>query len=170
MSWMPGFPVLHCLLEFAQTCVHSCHPAISSSVVPFSSCLQSFPALVFSFESALCIRWPKYWSFSISISPSNVYSGLIFFRVQFSHPYMTPGKTIALTRQTFVGKVTSVLFDMLSRFVIAFLPRSKCLLISWLPSPSTVILEPKKINLSPFPFFASTCHEVMRQNATILVF
>ena len=78
---MPGFLILHYLLEFAQTCVHSCHPAISSSVVPFSSCLQSFPALVFSFESALCIRWPKYWSFSISISPSNVYSGLIFFRI-----------------------------------------------------------------------------------------
>ena len=128
--------------------------------------------------SVLCIRWPKYWSFSFSISPSNEYSGLISFRmdwldllvvqgtlkcllqhhspkasnlrrsaffiVQLSHPYVTTGKTIALTRWTFVGKVTSLLFNMLSRLVIAFLPRSKCLLSSWLQSPSAVILEPKK--------------------------
>ena len=136
-----------------------CHLTISSSVVPFSSCLQSLPALVFSSESFLHIRWPKYWSFSFSISPSNEYSGLISFRIdwldllavqgtlksflqhhslkasiiqcsgffmfQLSHPYMTTGKTIALTRQTFVGKVMSLLFNMLSRLVIAFLSRSK---------------------------------------------
>ena len=134
---------------------------------------------VFSSESSLQIKWPKYWSFSFSISPSNGYSGLIsfrtdrldllvvqgilknlpqhhsskasihwcsaFFMVQFSHPYMTTGKTIVLTRQTFVGKVMSLIFNMLSRFVIAFLPRSKCLLISWLQSPSAVKLEPNKM-------------------------
>ena len=141
-----------------------CHQTISSSVIPFSSCLSIFPSIrVFSNESALCIMWPKYWSFSFNISPSNEHPGLISFRmdllavqgtlksliqhhsskasilhcsaffiVQFSHPYMTTGKTIALTRRTFVGKVTSLLFNMLSRLVIAFLPRSKCLLISWL--------------------------------------
>jgi len=134
---------------------------------------------VSSNESALHIGWPKYWSFSFSISPSNEYSGLIsfridwfdllafqetlkslpqhysskasilqhsaFFTVQLSHPYMTTGKTIALTRWTFAGKVMSLLFNMLSRLVIAFLPWSKHLLISWLHSPSAVILEPKKI-------------------------
>ena len=154
-----------------------CHPTFSSSVVSFSSCPQSFPASG-SFQmsqSALCIRWPKYWSFSFSISPSNEYSGLIsfrmdwldlavqgtlnsllqhhssktsilrhsaFFTVQLSHPYMTTGKTLALTRQTFVGKIMSLLFNMLSRLVITFLPRSKCLLISWLQSLSAVILKP----------------------------
>ena len=135
--------------------------------------------MVFSNESVLCIRWPKYWSFSFSISPSNEYSGLIpftidwldlfavhrtlesllqhhsskasilqcsaFFIVQLSHPYMTTGKTLALTRWIFVGKYMSLFFNMLSRLVIAFLPRSKCLLISWLQSPSAVILEPPKI-------------------------
>ena len=153
-----------------------CHPIISSSVVPFSSCLQSFPASVFSKESVLYIRCPKYWSFSFSISPSNEYTGPIsfrmdwldllavqgtlknlhhrsskasilwrsaFFMVQLSHPYMT-GKTIALTRWTFIDKVMSLLFNMLFRFVIAFLPRSKNLLISWLQSPSAVILSPPK--------------------------
>ena len=139
-----------------------------------------FPSIrVFSNESILCIKWPKYWSFSFSISPSNEYSGLISFRmdwldlltvqgtlkslpqhhsskasilqcsaffiVQLSHPYMTTGKTIALTRWTFVGKVMSLLSNMLSTLVIAFLPRSKCLLISCLQSPSAVILESKKI-------------------------
>ena len=139
-----------------------------------------FPSIrVFSKESVLLIRWPKCWSFSFSISPSNEYSGLIFFRmdwldlfavqgtlksllqhhsskasilqhsafymVQFSHPYMTTGKTMALTRRTFVGKVMSLLFNMLSRLVIAFLPRSKRLLISWLQSLSAMILEPKKV-------------------------
>ena len=137
-----------------------------------------FPSIrVFSNESVLHIQWPKYWSFSFSISPSNVYSGLIsfrmdwvdllvvqgtlksllqhsskasilrhsaFFMVQFSHLYMPTGKTIALTRQAFVSKVMSLLFNMMSRFVIAFLPRSKRLLVSWLQSPSAVILEPRK--------------------------
>ena len=135
---------------------------------------------VFSNESTLQLRWPKYWSFSFSISPSNEHPGLIsyrmdwldllavqgtlksllqphsskasvlqhsaFFTVQLSHPYMTTGKTIALTRRSFVGKVMSLLFNMVSRLVITFLPRSKCLLISWLQSPSAVILEPRKIN------------------------
>ena len=139
-----------------------------------------FPSIgVFSKESVLPIRWPKYWSFSFNISTSNEYSGLIFFRVdwldllpccpkdsqesstpqfknihfqlsaffivQLSHPYMITGKTIALTRQTFVGKVMSLLFNMLSRLLITFLPRSKHLLISWLQSPSAVILQPKNI-------------------------
>ena len=136
-----------------------------------------FPSIrVFSNESALHIRWPKYWSFSFNISPSNEHPGLIFrmdwvdllpvqgtlkrllqhhsskasilrhsafFIVQLSHPYMTTGKTIALTRQTFVGQVMSLLFNMLVWLVTTFLPRSKCLLISWLQSPSEVILEPK---------------------------
>ena len=134
---------------------------------------------VFSNESTLCMRWPKYWSFSFSIIPSKEIPGLIsfrmdwlnvlavqgtlksllqhhsskasilrhlaFFMVKLSHPYMTTGITIALTRQTFVGKVLSLLFNMLSRFVIAFLPRSKYLLISWPQSPSAVILKSKKI-------------------------
>ena len=147
-----------------------------------------FPSIrVFSNELALHMRWPKYWSFSFSISPYNEYSGLIpfrtdwldilavqgtlksllqhhsskasilrrsaFFVVQLSHPYMTTGKTITLTRWTFVDKVMSLLFKMLSMFVIAFLPRSNGLLISWLQSLSTVILEPKKKNLSLFPLF-----------------
>ena len=142
--------------------------------------LSIFPSIrVFSNESVLCIRWPKYWSFSFSISPSNEYSGLISFRmdwldllavqgtlksllqhhsskasilrrsaffiVQLPHPNMITGKTIALTRWTFVGKVMSLLFNMLSRLVIIFLPRTKCLLISWLQSPSAVILEPPQI-------------------------
>ena len=143
-----------------------------------------FPSIrVFSNESALRIRWPKDWSFSFSISPSNEYSGLISFRmdwldllavqgkksllqhhswkasilqhsaffiVQLSHPHMTIGKTIALTRWTFVGKVTSLLFNMLSRLIITFLPGSKHLLISWLQSPSAVILEPPKIKSQCF--------------------
>ena len=148
-----------------------CHPLL---LLP-----SIFPSIrVFSYESVLCIRWPKYWSFSFSISPSNEYSGLISFRmdwlgllavqetlksflqhhsskasilqcsaffiVQLSHPYMTIGKTIALTRQTFVNMVMSLLFNMLSRLVITFLPKSKHLLISWLQLPSAVILEPKK--------------------------
>ena len=146
-----------------------------------------FPSIrVFSKESVLHVRWPKDWSFSFSISPSNEYSGLISFRidwlnhpaiqgtfksllqhhsskasilghsaffiVQLSHSHMTTGKIIALTRRTFAGKVMFLLFNMLSRFVITFLPRSKRLLISWLQSPSAVILEPPKI-LSMFPLF-----------------
>ena len=137
-----------------------------------------FPSIrVFSNEAVLCIRWPKYWSFSIN--PSNEYSGLIFFRIDWldllavqgtlksllQHPsqkhqffsaqlpYLTTGKTKALTVQTFVGKVMSLLFNMLSRLVIAFLQRSKRLLISWLQSPFVVILEPKKKRLSLFPLF-----------------
>ena len=151
------------------------------------------------------IRWPKYWSFSFNISPSNEYSGLIAFRmdwldlfavkgtlksllqhhsskastlqcsvffiVQLSHPYMTTGKTIALTRQTFVGKVMTLLFNMLSRLVIAFLPRSRYLLISWLQSPSAVILEPKTIKFVTVSIVSpSTCHEVMGPDAMTLVF
>ena len=148
-----------------------CHPLLLPPSI--------FPSIrVFSNESVIHIRWPKYWSFSFSISPSNKYSGLTFFRmewldllavqgtlksllqyhsskasilqhsafliVQLSHPYMNTGKTIALTRWTFVGKVMSLLFNMLSRLVITFLSRSKCLLISWLQSPPTVMLEPPK--------------------------
>ena len=155
-----------------------CHPLL---LLP-----SIFPNIrVFSNESVLCIRWPKYWRFSIS--PSNEYSGLISFRmdwldllavqgtlkgllqhhhskasillcsaffiVQLSHPYMTTGKTIPLTRWTFVGKVMSLLLNMLSRVVITFLPRSKRLLISWLQSPSAVILEPPKIKSATVPLF-----------------
>ena len=145
------------------------HPLLLLPPVPAS-------IRVFSSESTLCMRWPKYWSFSFSISPSKEIPGLIsfrmdwldllaaqgtlksllqhhsskasilqrsaFFTVQLSHPYMTTGKTIALTRQTFVGKVMSLVLNILSRLVITFLPRSKHLLISWLQSPSAVILEP----------------------------
>ena len=160
-----------------------CHPLLLPPAI--------FPSIrVFSNKSVLCIRWPKHWSFSFSISPSNEYSGLVSFRidwmdllavqgtlesllqhhsskasilqhsvffiVQLSHPYMTIGKTIALTRRTFVGKVMSLLFNKLSRLSIAFLPRSKHLLISWLQSPSAVILELQNIKsltvstVSPF--------------------
>ena len=165
-----------------------------------------FPNIrVFSNESVLCMRWPKYWRFSFNISPSNEYSGLIFFRmdwldllavqgtlksllqhhsskasihqhsaffiVQLSHPYMTTGKTIALTRRTCVGKVMSLLFNMLSRLVITFLPRSKCLLISWLQSPYAVILEPPKIkSVTVSTVSPSICHEVMGPDSMILVF
>ena len=155
-----------------------------------------FPSIrVFSNKSVLCLRWPKYWSFSFTISPSNEYSGLISFRMDWldllavqgtlqsvlhhhsskasilwcSHPYMTTGKTIALTRQAFPS--LSLLFNMLSRLVITFLPRSKCLLISWLQSPSAVILEPKKIKSVTVSIVSpSICHEVMGLDAMILVF
>ena len=146
-----------------------CHPLLLPPILP--------SIRVFSNESTLHMRWPKYWSFSFNISPSNEYPGLsfrmdwldllvvqgtlksllqhhsskvsilwcsAFFTIQLSHPYMTNGKTTALTRRTFVGKVMSLLLNMLSRLVITFLPRSKRLLISWLQSPSAVILEPKK--------------------------
>ena len=180
----PGLPVHSQLQEFIQTHVLEsvmpsnhlilCRPLLLPSV---------FPSIrVFSNESVLHIRWPKYQSFSFTISPSNEYSGLIFmmdwldlltvqgtlksllqhhsskasifqcsafFMLQLSHLYMTTGKTIALTRWTFVGKVISLLFNMLSRLVISFLPRSKHLLISWLQSPSAVILEPPKIKCGP---------------------
>ena len=172
-----------------------CHPLLLL--------LSIFPCIrVFSNKSVLCYRWPKYWSFSFNIRPSNEHSGLISFRmdwlnllvaqgtlksllqhhsskasvlrcsaffiVQLSHSYMSTGKTIALTRWTYVGKVISLLFNMLSRLVIAFLPRSNCLLISWLQSPSAVILEPKKkksVIVSP-----SICHEVMGLVTMSLVF
>ena len=148
-----------------------------------------FPSIrVLSSESVLHIRWPKYWSFSFSISPSNEYLGLISFRidllavqgtlknllqhhsskpsilqhlalfiVQLSHPYLTTGKTIALTRWTFVGKVMSLLFNMLSRLVIAFLPRRKHLLTSWLQSPSAVIWEPQKIKSLTVSIISPVC-------------
>ena len=157
---------------------------------------------VFSNESVLRIRWPKYWSFSFSISPSNEYSGLIsyrmdwldllavqgtlksllehhsskasilqhsaFFIVQLSHPHMTTGKTIALIRWTCVSKVSSLLFNMLSSLVIAFLPRSKHLLISWLQSPSAVILEPRKIKSATAS--PSIWHKVKGLDAMIFIF
>ena len=165
----PGVHVHHQLLKLVQTHVHRVSDAIQPSqpCCPLLLLPSIFPSIrVFSNESVLHIRWPKYWSFSFSISPSNEYSGLIsfridwldllavqgtlrslfqhhsseasilrrsaFFTVQLSHPYMTTGKTIALTRWTFVGKVMSLLFNMLSRLVITFLPSSKHLLISWL--------------------------------------
>ena len=174
-----------------------CHPLLLPSI---------FPSIrVFSNESVLHIRWPEYWSISFNISPSNEYSGLMSFRmnwldllviqgtlksllqhhsskapilqgsaifiVQLSHPYMTTGKTIALTRRTFVGKVVSLLFNMLSRLDITFLPRSKRLLISWLQSPSAVILEPpqiKSVTVSTVSPYIS--HEVMEPDAMIFVF
>ena len=177
----PGSSILHYLLVFAQTHVYWVSDAIQpSSVVPFSSCPQSFPTSgPFFSESVLHIRWPKDWSFRFSVSLSNEYSGLIFFKidwfdllavqgtvkslfqhhnlkalilrrstismVQLSHLYMTTGKTIALTIQTFISKGMSLLFDMLSRFVMAFLPGSKRFLISQLQSLSAVISEPEKI-------------------------
>ena len=182
--WHVGLP---CPSPSLGACSNSCplsqwcHPTVSSSVVPFSSGFNlSQHQGLFQWVGSR-IRWPKYWSFSISISPSNEYSGLISFRtdwfdhltiqgilksflqhhsskasilqcsaflmVQLSHPSMTTGRTITLTRQTIVSKVMSLLFNMLSMFVIAFLPRNKHLLISWLLLPSTVILEPKKIKV-----------------------
>ena len=162
-----------------------------------------FPSIrVFSSESVLCIRWPKYWSFSFSISPSSEYSGLISFRmdrldllaiqgtlesllqhhsskasvlrlstffiVQLSHPYIITEKNIVLTRQTFVGKVTSLVFNILSRLVIAFLPGSKRLLTSWWQSPSAVILEPKKIKSATLSIFSlCICHGVMGPDVLI---
>ena len=182
-----------------------CHPTISSCC-PLLLPPSIFPSIrVFSSQSVLYIRWPKDWSFSFSISPSNEYSGLISFRtdwfgllgvqgtlksllqyhsskgsilrhsaffiVQLSHPYMITGKTIALTRQDFAGKVISLLFNMLSRLVITFLPRSKHLLISWLQSPSAMILEPKKIkSVTVSSVSLSICHEVMGPDAMIFVF
>ena len=185
------------------------------SVMPSSDLILCRPLLllppipssirVFSSESTLCMRWPKYWSFSFSIIPSKEHWGLIYFRmdwldllavqgtlksllqhhstkasilrcsafftVQLSHPCMTTGKTIALTSWTFVGKVTSLLLNMPSGLVITFLPRSKCLLISWLQSPSAVILEPPKIMSDTVSTFSPCiCHEVMGPDAMIFVF
>ena len=200
---------LPCLSPSPRACSNSCplsqwcHPTISSSVSPFS-CLQSFPASVFSNESAVCIRWPKCWSFNFSISPSNDYSGLISFKIDwfdllavqgtlkssptpqfksinssaFSFPY-GPTLTsihdywknhsfdcVGLCRQSNVP-----VFNTLPRFVIAFLPRNKCLLISWLQSPSAVILEPKKIKSVTVSIVSpSICHEVMGSDAMIFIF
>ena len=177
----PGLPVHHQLPAFTQTHVHQ----VGDAIQPFHPLSSPSPPAPDPFQhqglfqrvNSLCMRWPKYWSLSFSISPSNEHPGLIYFRmnwldllavqgslksllqhhsskasillhsavfiVQLSHPYMTTGKTIALTRWTFVGKGMSLLFNMPSRLVITFLPRSKRLLISWLQSPSAVILEPK---------------------------
>ena len=175
-----------------------CRPLLLLPSIPHS-------IRIFSNESTLRMRWPKYWSFSFSISPSKEHPGLISFRMdwldllavqgtlksllqhhsskpsilwhsafftfQLSHPYMTTGKTIPLTRRTFFGKVMYLLLNMLSRLVITFLPRSKHLLISWLQSPSAVILEPPKINSATFSTVSpSICHKVMGPDAMILVF
>src|SRR5574337_545521 len=184
------------------------------SVMPSSHLILCRPLLllppippsirVFSSESTLRMRWPKYWSFSFSISPSKEIPGLIsfrtdwldllavqgtlkslfqhhsskasilwrsaFFTVQLSYPYMTIGKSIALTRQTFGGKVMSLLLNMLYRLVITFLPRSKCLLISWMQSPSAVILEPPEIKSDTVSILSpSISHEVMGPGAMIFV-
>ena len=169
-----------------------CRPLLLLPPVPSS-------IRVFSNESTLRMRWPKYWSFSFTIIPSKEHPGLIsfrmdwldllavqgplrsllqhhsskasilrhsaFFTVQLSHPYMTTGKTIALTRRTFVGKVMSLLLDILSRLVITYLPRSKHLLISWLQSTSAVILEPKKIKFDSVSTVSPpTPHEIVFRN------
>ena len=187
---MPGLPVITNSQSppklMSIESVMPSHPLLSPLLLP-----SIFPSIrVFSNESALCMRWPKYWSFSFNISPSNEHPGLIsikmdwldllavqgilksllqhhsskasilqhsaFFIVHLSHPYMITGKTIALTRWTFVGKVMSLLFNMLSRLVITFLLRSKHLLISWLQSPSAVISEPIKIRR----MYLETCFSV----------
>ena len=195
----PGLPVHHHLPEFTQIHVHR----VSDAIQPSHPLLSPFllppipPSIrVFSNESTLRVRWPKYWSFSFSIIPSKEIPGLIsfkmdwldllaaqgtlktllqhhspkasilrhsaFFTVQLSHPYMTTGKTIALTRWTFVGKEMTLLLNMLSRLVITLLPRSKRLLISWLQSPSAVILEPPKIKFDTVSTVSpSISHEVM---------
>ena len=195
---MPGLPLHHnswsllklmsIELEMPSNHLILCHPLLLLLPIP--------PSIrVFASESVLHVRWPNYWSFSFSISPSNEYSGLISFRmdwfdllavqgilksllqhhsqkasilrcsaffiVQLSHPYITTGKTIALTRWTFAGKVVSLPCNLLSRLVIAFLPRSKCLLLSWLQSPSAVILELLKIKSVTVSIVSlSICHQV----------
>jgi len=203
---MLGFPVLH----YVWVCSDSrplsqwCHPTISSSVLPLLL-TSIFPSIrVFSNESVLPIRWPKFWGFSFSISPSNEYSGLIscrldwcdllavqgilkslfqhhiskapvlqcsgFFMVQLSYLYMTTGKNIALTIQTFACKMMSLLFNKLSRFVIAFLQRRKRIWNSWLQSLSAVNLKPKKIKSVTISTFAPPiCHEVMGLDAMLFV-
>ena len=205
---MAGFPVHHQLPELTQNYVHWDGDANQLFHPPSS---PSSPTFYLSQHQGLFqwvilhIRWPKYWSFSFSTSPSNKHSGQIscridwldllaiqgtfksllqhhgskasvlqcsaFFRVQLSHPYMSTGKTIALTTQTFVGKVMSLLFNMLSRLVRAFLPRNKHLLISWLQSPSAVILKTKKIISVTFSIVSlSIFHNVMGLDSMILVF
>ena len=212
---------LPCPSQTPRACSNSCpssqwcHPMPSNHLIlchPLLLLPSIFPSIkVFSNESVLRIRWPKYWSFIFNISPSSEYSGLIsfrmdwpdllevqrtlksilqhhsskalvlwhsaFFMVQFSHPYMTTGKSVALTTWTFVGKVMSLLFNMLSGLVIAFLPSRKCLLISWLQSPSAVILKPKKIKsftltiVSPnyLPWSDGTgCHDLHFFNVEVI--
>ena len=188
--YMPGFPVRHQLPSLLR--LMPIESVMPSNYLIFCRPLllppSIFPSIrMFANESALHIKWPKYWNISFSISPSNEDSGLIsfmmdwfdllavqgtlkslqhhsskasilqcsaFFILQLSHSYMTTGKTIALTTQSFVGKVMSLLFNMLSRLVITFLPRSKHLLISWLQSPSAVILEPPQNKVSHcFPIY-----------------
>ena len=201
---------LPCPQQTPRACSNSCplswcgHPPITSSVVPFSSCLQSFPRSgSYPRSKFFTSSGQSIGSFSLNIS-SNEHSGLISFRidwfdllafqelsrvlqhhsskasifqnsalfiVQLSHPYMTTGKTIALTRPTFVGKVMPLLFNMMSRLVIPFLPRSKHLLILWLKSPSAVILVPKKIkSVTVSIVYSSICHEVMEPDAMVFIF
>jgi len=201
----PGLPITHHLPQFAQVHDHCIIDAIQPShpSFPFVFNLAQHQGL-FQWV-AVHIRWPKHWSFSFSISPSNEHSGLIsckidwfdllavpgtlksllqhhslkapvlrhsaFFMVQLSQQYVTTGKTIALTIWTFVGKVMSLLCNTLFRFVIVFLPRSSHLLISWLQSPSHMILEPKqRKSVTASTFSPSICHEVMGPDAMILVF
>ena len=214
---MPGIPLNQQLPEFTKTHDHWVSDAIQishslSSPSPpafpwsFFPMISIFPMIrVFSNESVFHIKWPKYWNFSFSISPSKEYSGLISFMMdwlgllavqgtlksllqhhsskasilwssaflilQLSQPCMTTGKIIALTRRTFLGKVMTLLFNILSRLVITFLPRSKRLLISWLKSSSAVILEPPKISLPLFPLFpylpwsdGTGCHDLCFSN------
>ena len=201
----PGLPFHHQLLEFTQIHLHWVSDAIQPSH-PLLLLPSIFPCIgVFSNESALRIRWPKYWSFSFNISPSNKHSGLISFRmdwldllavqgisksllqhhsskasilrcsaffiVQLSYPYMTTRKTIALTRWTLVCKVMSLLFNMLSRLFITFLPRSKHLFILWLQSPSAVTLEPPKIKSDTVSIVSPLiCHRAMRPRCHDLCF
>uniref|UniRef100_A0AC11D8Q9 Uncharacterized protein n=3 Tax=Ovis aries TaxID=9940 RepID=A0AC11D8Q9_SHEEP len=202
----PVLPVHHQLPEFSQTHVHRVGDAIQHPCRPLLLLSPVPPSIrVFSNESILLMRWPKYWSFSFSIIPSKEHPGLIsfrmewldllavqgtlksllqhhsskasilrcsaFFTVQLSHPYMTTRKTIALTRRTLVGKVMSLLFNMLSMLVITSLPRNKRLSISWLQSPSAVILEPKKIKSDTVSTVTpSISHEVMGPDAMIFIF
>ena len=204
---MPGHSITNSLSlpkpMFIESVMPSSHLILRHPVFLLPPILPSIR--VFSSESTRRVRWPKYWSFSFSISHSNEHPGLISFRmdwldllavqgtlrsllqhhsstasilrhsaffvVQLSHPYMTSGKTIALTRWTFVDKVMSLLLNMLSRLVITFLPRSKGLLISWLQSPSAVILEPQKIKPDTISTVSpSISHEVMGPDAMILIF
>ena len=205
MDWgTPGFPVLHCLQEFAQThvlwvndAIQPSHPLLSPSLPAFylsqhqglfhwvdsshhigaSASVQSFQWIfelvsfridwfdILAVQQTLKSLLQHYRSKASNLSCS------AFFMVQLDHPYMTTGKTIALTRWTSIGKVTSLFFNMLSRLVIAFLPRSKCLLISWLQSPPVVILEPKEIKSVTVSIVSpSICHDMMGLDAMILVF
>ena len=202
----PGFRVHHQFPEPIQTHIHRIGDVSNHLNLCFPLLPSVFPSIrVFSNESVLYIRCPKYWNFSFSISPSNEYSGLISFRmdwldllavqgtvksllqhhsskasillswaffiVQLSHPYLTAGMTIALTGWTFVQKVMALLLNMLSRLVITFLPRSKRLLISWLQSPSAVILEPQKTKSDTVSTVSpSILNEMMGPDAMILFF